>query len=589
MERMNARKLGARLTMDLQSYVASLAKRVPIVGALRGYRGAWFRADLIAGISVCVVMIPSVLAYAELAGLPPQQGLYAALVGMIGYALFASSRQVIGGPDAALTLLLAGAIGPLVAGDVSRAASLAALVALLGGAILLLAAVFRIGVIAELFSKSVLVGYMSGAALILASTQLGKLFGIRLVARDFFPILRELFGRLGETHGLTLALGAGFIAIIEVLRRLSPKAPGALIVCVLAVGVSLAFDLPSRGVKVIGEVSRGLPHPGLPAVSLDDIRTLLPGALAIALLTFPDAILIARAFGAKNRYEIRPNQELVALAAANFAAGLFQGFSVGASQSRTVVNDATGGKTQMVSLIASGLLIAFLLAFTSALEPLPTVALAAILVSAGIHLVELRSYRTFFRISPSAGWLALIVALGVLIVGVIPGILVGVGLSLGHLLARLARPTDAVLQEVAGTGGFHDVGTGVQTHTVPGLIAYRFYAPLLFTNAEHFARRIRSLVAESPQPVKWVLVDVQAVTDIDVNGTEVVQQLVEDLAAQGVSLKFARANRPLRAAVERIGLGENLPQEWLFPSVHAAVAAFRRQESGGANAARTAP
>ena len=566
-----------------------LARWVPIVGALRGYKCAWLRADLVAGFSVCVVMIPSVLAYAELAGLPPRHGFYAALAGMIGYALFASSRQVIAGPDAALTVLLASAIRPLVAGDVSRAVSLATLVALLGGAILLLAAVFRIGVIADLLSKSVLVGYFSGAALILVSTQLGRLLGLNLVAREPFPILRELSGRLGETHWLTFVLGAGFIAILEVFRRISPKAPGALIVCVLAVGVSFMFDLPSRGVKVIGEVAQGLPRPGLPAASLDEIRTLLPGALAIAMLAFPDAILIARAFGAKNRYEIRPNQELVALAAANFAAGLFQGFPVGASQSRTVISDASGGKTQMVSLVASGLLIAFLLVLTPVLKLLPTVALAAILISAGIHLVEVNAYRTFFRISPRAAWLALVVALGVLVVGVIPGILVGVGLSLGYLLARLARPTDAVLQEVPGTGGFHDVGADVRTHTVPGLIAYRFYAPLIFANAEHFARRIRSLVAESPQPVKWVLVDVQAMNEIDVNGAEVVEQLAEDLAAQGVSLRFARANRPLRTAVERIGLGEHLRQEWLFPSVHAGIEAFRRQESAGPSASRREP
>jgi SulP family sulfate permease len=560
--------------------VVSLA---PITGALRGYNSTWFRADVVAGVSVCVVMIPSVLAYAELAGLPPQHGLYAALAAMIGYAIFASSRQVIAGPDAALTLLLAGAIGPLVAGDISRAASLAALVALLGGAIMLLAAAFRIGVITDLLSKPVLVGYMSGAALILASTQLGRLFGVNLASHGFFSILWELSERFGETHWLTLLLGVGFTAILEVLRRISPRAPGPLIVCVLAVGISLVFDLPSRGVKVIGEVAQGLPRPALPAVSMEDIRTLLPGALAIALLTFPDSILIARAFGAKNRYEIRPNQELVALAAANLAAGLFQGLPVAASQSRTVINDAAGGKTQVVSLVATGLLIAFVLVLTPTLKPLPTVALAAILVSAGIHLVEVHTYRTFFRISPSAGWMALIVALGVLAVGVIPGMLVGVGLSLCYLLARLARPTDAVLQEIPGTGRFHDVGTDAQTHTVPGLIAYRFYAPLFFPNAEHFARRIRSLVAESPQPVKWVLVDVQAVTEIDVSGAEEVQRLAEELAAQGVALKFARANRPLRAAVERIGLGDHLRRESLFPSVHAAVEAFRR-ESAGANA-----
>jgi SulP family sulfate permease len=561
---------------------------IPIVGALRGYNAAWLRADLVAGVSVLVVMIPSVLAYSELAGLPPQNGLYSALAAMIGYALFASSRQVIAGPDAAVTLLLASVVGPLVAGDVSRAVTLAGLVALLGGAILLLAAAFRVGAITDLLSKSVLVGYMSGAALVLASTQLGSLFGVKLVAQDFLAIVGELTTRIGETHRLTLALGAGFIAILQVLKRIAPKAPGALIVCVLAVGISLAFDLPSRGVRVVGEVTHGLPRPRLPAVSLDDIRTLLPGALAIALLTFPDGVLLARAFGAKNRYEIRPNQELVALAAANFAAGLFQGFPVGASGSRTVTNDAAGGKSQMVSLFAGGLLVAFLFVLTPALKPLPTVALAAILISAGVHLVEVHAYRTFFRVSPRAGWLALIVALGVLIVGVIPGILVGVGLSLVHLLARLARPTDAVLQELPGTGGFHDVGSDVSTHTVPGLIAYRFYSPLLFPNAEYFARRIRSLVTDSPAPVKWVLVDVQAVTDIDVNGAEVVQRLAEDLAAQGVALKFAHANRPLRKVVERIGLAQHLREEWVFPSVHEAVDAFRRQESAGTNDLRSA-
>jgi len=558
--------------------MSALGRWVPIIGALRAYNASFLRADLIAGVSVCVVMIPSVIAYAELAGLPPQHGLYAALAGMIGYALFASSRQVIAGPDAALTLLLATAIGPLVAGDPARAATLAALTAFLGGAIMLLAAAFRIGAIADFLSKPVLVGYMSGAALILASTQLGKLFGITLESHDFFPLLWDLAGRLDETHWLTFTLGAGFIAILEVLRRISPKIPGALIVCIVAVGVSAAFDLQSRGVRVVGELTQGLPRPSLPIASLDELRALLPGALAIALLTFPEGILLARAFGAKNRYEIRPNQELVALAAANFAAGAIQGFSVGASQSRTVINDATGGKTQMVSLFAAALLVAFLFVLTPALKALPTVALAAILISAGIHLIEVREYKTFLKISRGAALVALVVALGVLLVGVIPGILIGVAMSFIYLLARLSRPTDAVLQEVPGTGRFHDVGDDDAVQTVPGLIAYRFYAPLFFPNAEHFVRRIQGLINASPEPVKWVLVDVQAVTEIDVTGAEAMQRLDEDLAAQGISLKFARANRPLREALKRIGLGEHLREERLFPSVHDAIEAFKRQQ-----------
>ncbi len=558
--------------------MSALGRWVPIIGALRAYNASFLRADLIAGVSVCVVMIPSVIAYAELAGLPPQHGLYAALAGMIGYALFASSRQVIAGPDAALTLLLATAIGPLVAGDPARASTLAALTAFLGGAIMLLAAAFRIGAIADFLSKPVLVGYMSGAALSLASTQLGKLFGITLESHDFFPLLWDLAGRLDETHWLTFTLGAGFIAILEVLRRISPKIPGALIVCIVAVGVSAAFDLQSRGVRVVGELTQGLPRPSLPIASLDELRALLPGALAIALLTFPEGILLARAFGAKNRYEIRPNQELVALAAANFAAGAIQGFSVGASQSRTVINDATGGKTQMVSLFAAALLVAFLFVLTPALKALPTVALAAILISAGIHLIEVREYKTFLKISRGAALVALVVALGVLLVGVIPGILIGVAMSFIYLLARLSRPTDAVLQEVPGTGRFHDVGDDDAVQTVPGLIAYRFYAPLFFPNAEHFVRRIQGLINASPEPVKWVLVDVQAVTEIDVTGAEAMQRLDEDLAAQGISLKFARANRPLREALKRIGLGEHLREERLFPSVHDAIEAFKRQQ-----------
>jgi SulP family sulfate permease len=569
--------------------MSRLGRWVPIVDTFRGYRPTGLRADCIAGVSVCVVMIPSVIAYAELGGLPPQHGLYAALAAMIGYALFCSSRHVIAGPDGAITLLVATAIAPLVARDPARAVPLAALTALLGGLVMLLAAALRIGAIADFLSKPVLVGYMSGAALILVSTQLGKLFGLKLQSHDFFPLLWELARRLGETHWLTFTLGAAFIAFLELLRWFAPKAPGALLVCTLAVGVSLLFDLSSRGVQVIGQVTQGLPRPLLPTASLEEIRALLPGALAIALLTFPDGILLARAFAAKHRYEIKPNQELVALAAANLASGVLQGFSVGASQSRTVVNDATGGKTPIVNLFAAALLGAFLIVLTPVLRPLPTVALAAILVNAGIHLIEVREYRTLLRISPRAALVAIIVAGGVLIVGVIPGILIGVGLSLIYVLARLARPYDAVLQEVTGTG-FHDVGDHLESHTVPGLIAYRFYAPLFFANAEHFVRRIRTLVANSPEPVKWVLVDVQAVTEIDVTGAEAVHRLAEDLARRGIALTFARANRPLREAVDRIGLGEQLGDERLFPSVHAAIEAFRRQGSpppGAADPART--
>ncbi len=561
----------------------------PLAQLPREYRREWLRGDLLAGISVCVVMIPSVIAYAELAGLQPIHGLYAALAGMVAYALFASSRQVIAGPDAAITLLVGTGIGVFVADDPSRAPALAAMVALLGGGLMLVASRLKIGVVADFLSKPVLVGYLTGAALILVSTQLGKLFGIKLAAHDFFIVVAELARRLGETHVPTLVLGLALIVLLELLRRLGPRIPGALVVFVLAVAVSAAFKLPERGVAVLGEVPRGLPGFKLPVVSLDLIRELLPVAVGIALLTFPEGILLARAFAARKREQVRPNQELLALAAANLAAGMFQGFSVGASQSRTTVNEATGGRTQLSSLVAAGALVLFLLFLTPVLKSLPVVALAAILIFSGIHLVEVEAYRSLFGISRAGFALAVLVTAGVLVVGVIPGILIGVMLSLIVLLGKLARPADAVLQEVAGTGEFHDTGDEAGTQTVPGLVAYRFYAPLFFANADYFIERIRGLVSASPVPVHWVLVDMQAVTNIDVTAAEAVSRLKEELGQRGIALKIARANRPLRERLRRIGLGEHLAEENLFPSVHAAVAAFRREaDKGGATGSGTA-
>lgn len=559
---------------------------LPVVQLCRGYQREWFRPDLLAGISVCVVMIPSVIAYAELAGLAPVHGLYAALAGILGYALFASSRQVIAGPDAAVALLVGTGISVMAADDPARAPVLAAMVALLGGALMLLASQLRVGVIADFLSKPVLVGYLTGAALILVSTQLGKLFGFKVTGHNFFALLAGLIARVGETHGLTLVLGLGLILVLEGLRRFAPKIPGALVVFVLALVVSVVFNLPAHGVAVVGPVPHRLPGLRVPELSLDTIRQLLPAAIGISLLTFPEGILLARAFAAKNRYEVRPNQELLALSVANLAAGLFQGFSVGASQSRTTVNDAAGGKTQMASLVAAGALILFLLFLTPLLKPLPEVALASILIFSGIHLVEVAAYRSLLQISRSGFLIAVLVTAGVLVVGVIPGMLIGVMISLIAVLGKMARPADAVLHEVPGTGKFHDVGEVPEAQTVPGLIAYRFYAPLFFANADHFVERIRGLIASNATPVRWVLVDMQAVTDIDVTAAAAVSRLREELEARGIALKIARANRPLREKLARIGLGEQLDKCHLFPSVHAGVAAFRREvaKTGIANA-----
>jgi len=548
---------------------------MPGLAVVRGYRREWLRADILSGIGVCVVMIPSVIAYANLLGINPQHGLYAALVGLLVYPLFSSSRQVIVGPDIAITLLIAAAVGPLAGGNPHYAAVLSAAVALLSGGLLLLGARARIDVVADFLSKPVLVGYMSGAALILVASQLDKLFGVPLKQVNFFPRLLELAGKLPETHAPTLVIGLVLLALLVLLRRFAPRVPGALAVFILALGVSLAANPGERGIAVVGTFPAGLPHYSFPGMGLAVFQELLPAALGIALLTYTEGILLARAFAAKNGYEVDAKQELVALGLADIATGLFQGFSVTGSQARTGINDASGGKTQLVSLVAAGTLAVFLLFLTPVIARVPLVALSAMLIHAGFGLVEFDAMKRIYRFYPRSGLMAVLTTLGVLVVGVVPGILIGVAASLIDMINRVSRPPDAVLQLVPGHG-YHDVGDVWLAQTVPGLIAYRFYAQLMFSNIGHFVGRVRELVAASPTPLRWFLVDAQAITDIDVTALDALQQLEDELKRQGIALKIARANRPLREILERTGITREIGQESFFPSVHEAVAAFER-------------
>ncbi len=552
-----------------------LARALPGAAMFRGYRRAWLRADLLAGIGVCVVMIPSVIAYANLLGINPQHGLYAALVGMLVYPLFCSSRQVIVGPDIAITLLIAAAVAPLAGGDSRHAATLCAAVSLLSGALLLLGARARIDVVADFLSKPVLIGYMSGAALILVASQLNRLFGVPLEQNDFFPRLYELAGKLPQTHAPTLVIGVCLLALMALLQRFAPRIPGPLTVFVIALGGALAVNPADHGVAVVGIFPAGLPLPDFPGTALKDLQALLPAALGIALLTYTEGILLARAFAAKNGYEVDAKRELVALGLADVATGLFQGFSVSGSQARTGINDASGGKTQLVSFVAAGTLALFLLFLTPLIARVPQVALSAMLIRAGFGLVEFDAMKRIYRFYPRSGLMAVLTTLGVLVAGVVPGILIGVVASLIDMINRVSRPPDAVLQLVPGHG-YHDVGDVWLAQTVPGLIAYRFYAPLTFSNIGYFIGRVRELIGASPGPVRWFLIDAQAITDIDVTAVDSLQQLDGELHERGIALKMARANRPLREVLERAGITREIGQESFFPSVHEGVEAFQR-------------
>ncbi|MBX3356102.1 MAG: SulP family inorganic anion transporter, partial [Phycisphaeraceae bacterium] len=465
---------------------------------------------------------------------------------------------------------------PLVAADPSRAPLLAAALAVIAGAILLLIALLRAGVVADLLSKPVLVGYMTGAALILMSTQLGKFFGLKLESSDFFDIVGELIRRHPEFHGLTTWLGLGLVALQVVIRFIDRRIPAALVVFVAGLALSFTMDLQARGVNLVGEVPAGLPVPTVPWIRVSDLQFLIPGAFAVALLMVPEGVLLARAFAARNGYNIRANQEITALGAGNLLAGFVQGFPIGASQSRTTVNDAAGGRTPLSGLVAAIGLLLFLLFLTPLLAKLPSVALASILIYAGIGLIEPHQYRELLRFSWRAFVLALLVLLGVLVAGVLQGILIGVGLSLIYLIGRLTRPMDAVLQEIPGRRRYHDLGGDHPTtsQTAPGVIAYRVYAPLFFANAEWFVGRVRSLIDRSVAPTRCFVLDAQAISEFDSTAADALVRVAHDLSHRGISFRIARANRPLREMFHRTGVLAIVGEDALFPSVHAAVHDF---------------
>lgn len=552
---------------------------MPLLDTLSDYQMSWLRHDLIAGLSACIVMIPSVIAYAELVHLPPITGLYAALAAAIGYALFASSRQVIAGPDAAIGLLVGSAILPLAAADPARMAVLAAELGLLSGAVLVLAARLKLGVIADLLSRPVLVGYLNGASLILISTQLGKMFALKTQGEEFFPLLSSLIAQLPATHLPTLFFGVALMALLIMLGRWLPHIPGALSCSAVALLATYLFNLDSHGIALVGAVPAGLPQLTLPSVLWSDIQVLAPAAVAIAFLTFSDGILLAQAFAEKNGYEVSSNQELVALGSANILAALWQGFPVSASQSRTSVVDAAGGRTQVAQLVAATGLLLFLLFLTGLIAMLPKVALGAILIVTAVGMLEIASLRSLYKVDRNEFGIAIAVTLAILVAGVITGIIVGLLVSLIAVLVQISRPRDAVLRRLISDGKFHDCLEDDEAEAVPGVIVYRLYAPLIFANARFVVGRIRALVESAGPELEWLVVDAQAITDMDVTAAQRFAELHRELAELGVEIKIADAPRPFREELTKVALSDALGSQQFFVSVKKAVEAFEQRRS----------
>ena len=466
----------------------SLTRVAPGLATLLHYPRSFLRLDLVAGVTVGAVAVPSSLAMAELAGLPVVYGLYGTFLPLAVYGLLCTSRQHVIGPDSTLAALTAVTVGPMamVAGkvDPARYVALASALALAMGALLFVAGLLRLGFVADFFGKPVLLGYINGVALIVIASQLGKLLGIKVGARDFFAILGEVVPKLGEANGPTVVLSAGLLATAVVVKRFLPAIPPSLVVLVVALVVAAVVDLDAKGIADVGHVNGGLPPFALPHVGADDVVDLLLPAGAFALVAFADLVATVRTFASKHGYEIDANRELNALGAANLMGGLTSAFPVSSSNSRSAVNDSSGAKSQAAVVVAAAVVGLFLVFAMPLIEPLPTAALGVIIVVAAAGLINVRSIWRLRHVRPAEVGLALVAFGGVLVFGVLGGVVVAISLSIGVFLYRSARPHDAVLGRVEDVDGYHDIEQFQNAQTVPGLLVYRFDAPPFFVNAD---------------------------------------------------------------------------------------------------------
>jgi high affinity sulfate transporter 1 len=550
---------------------------LPGLQTLRSYHRSWLPRDVVAGIVLTALLVPAGMGYAEASGLPAIYGLYATMIPLLVYALVGPSRILVLGPDSSLAPLIAAAILPLAAGNEAQAVALAGMLAIFSGALCVLAGLARFGFIAELLSKPVRYGYMNGIALTVLLSQLPKLFGFSVDAEGVIAEARAFARGVadGETNTVALVIGVACLLVILGFKRWRPQIPGVLVAVVgatVAVGV---FGLAERyDLSVVGPLPKGLPSFEIPSVSADHLQALVAGAVGIALVSFADTSVLSRTFAIRGGYRVDPNQELVALGAANVAAGFFQGFSVSSSSSRTPVAEAAGAKTQATGLVGALAIALMLLLFPNVVRNLPDSALAAVVITAAIGLIEAAGVRKLYRVHRTEFALSIACFLGVALLGVIEGIFIAVALSLLNFIRRAWRPHHAVLGRADDVKGYHDVTRYPDAKRVPGLVLFRWDAPLFFANAEEFADEVRQAIASSPTPVRWVVVAAEPITDLDTTAADALKDLDGELAAQGIDLRFAEMKDPVKDRLKRYALLERFGDDHFYPTVGAAVGAY---------------
>jgi high affinity sulfate transporter 1 len=560
----------------MKDWSLRLAGWLPGLDTLRRYQAAWLAHDVFAGLVLATMLVPVGIAYAEASGLPGIHGLYATIIPLLAYALFGPSRILVLGPDSALAALILGVVVPLSGGDPGRAVTLAAMMAIVSGAVCILAGIARLGFVTELLSKPIRYGYMNGIALTVLISQLPRLFGFSIESegplRSLWAIGKAIAE--GKTNWVALAIGLGTLIVILLLKN-NKRLPGILIAVVAATAVVAALALEARyGVDVLGPLPRGLPGFAIPWIGTGDIVPVLLGGCAIALVSFADTSVLSRAYAARLGTDVNPNQEMVGLGAANLAAGFFHGFPISSSSSRTPVAEAAGAHTQLTSVVGALAIAVLLLVAPNLLRHLPNAALAAVVIASAIGLFEITDLKRIYRIQQWEFWLSIACLVGVAVLGAIPGIGLAIAIAIAEFLWDGWRPHSAILARAEGVKGYHDITRYPDARRIPGLVLFRWDAPLFFANAEFFKERALDAVAKSPTPVRWLVVAAEPVTSVDVTAADMLAELDETLHEKGIEFCFAELKDPVKDKLKRFGLFKQLGENAFFPTLGAAVARY---------------
>lgn len=555
------------------------ARWLPGLQTLRHYPAAWLRHDIAAGLVLTTMLVPVGIAYAVASGVPGIYGLYATMVPLLAYALFGPSRILVLGPDSSLAAVILAVVLPLSGGDPNRAIALAAAMAVVSGIVCIVAGLARLGFITELLSKPIRYGYMNGIALTVLISQLPKLFGFSIDSDAPLQSVEAIVGSVldGRVNWTTFTVGAATLAVIYLLKG-SKRVPGVLAAVVGATAVVGVLDLAAgAGVSVLGSLPQGLPAFAIPWIGSTDIVPVLIGGTAIALVSFADTSVLSRVYAAKTRTHVDPNQEMVGLGVANLAAGLFQGFPISSSASRTPVAEAAGAKTQMSGVVGALTVALLLLVAPNLLKNLPISALAAVVIAAAVGMIEVTDLRRIYRIQRWEFWLAIACSAGVVVLGAIPGIGLAIAVAVIEFLWDGWRPHSAVLGRSDGIKGYHDIQRHPEARLIPGLVLFRWDAPLFFANAEWFHDQILDAVAASPTPVRWVVVVAGPVTSVDVTSADMLAELDDVLHEAGIRLCFAEMKGPVKDKLKRFGLFARLGEHFFFPTVGSAVSSYLKR------------